>query len=44
MVFFSIETEVQITLENIPVVNEFLEVFPKDISGLPPKRKVEFAI
>ncbi|GJY48196.1 hypothetical protein Tco_0438152 [Tanacetum coccineum] len=26
-------------LENIPVVREFLEVFPKDLPGLPPVRQ-----
>ncbi|GJV63789.1 putative reverse transcriptase domain-containing protein [Tanacetum coccineum] len=31
-------------LENIPVVREFLEVFPEDLPGLPPVRQVEFQI
>ncbi|GJX31557.1 putative reverse transcriptase domain-containing protein [Tanacetum coccineum] len=31
-------------LEDILVVREFLEVFPKDLSGLPPVRQVEFQI
>ncbi|GKC26272.1 putative reverse transcriptase domain-containing protein [Tanacetum coccineum] len=31
-------------LEDIPVVREFLEVFPKDLPGLPPLRQVEFQI
>ncbi|GJX60390.1 putative reverse transcriptase domain-containing protein [Tanacetum coccineum] len=31
-------------LEDIPVVREFLEVFPKDLLGLPPVRQVEFQI
>ena len=31
-------------LEDIPVVKEFLDVFPDDISGLPPDREVEFTI
>ncbi|GJV77978.1 putative reverse transcriptase domain-containing protein, partial [Tanacetum coccineum] len=31
-------------LEYIPVVREFLEVFPEDLSGLPPTRQVEFQI
>nr|GEV55603.1 putative reverse transcriptase domain-containing protein [Tanacetum cinerariifolium] len=31
-------------LEDIPVVREFLEVFPEDIPGLPPVRQVEFLI
>nr|GFB02538.1 putative reverse transcriptase domain-containing protein [Tanacetum cinerariifolium] len=31
-------------LENIPVVREFPDVFPKDLLGLPPVRQVEFQI
>ncbi|GKA56815.1 hypothetical protein Tco_0755887, partial [Tanacetum coccineum] len=31
-------------LEDIPVIREFPGVFPKDLSGLPPSRKVEFSI
>ncbi|GKB21451.1 putative reverse transcriptase domain-containing protein [Tanacetum coccineum] len=31
-------------LEDIPVVKEFLDVFPKDLPGLPPVRQVEFQI
>ncbi|KAD3067306.1 hypothetical protein E3N88_35186 [Mikania micrantha] len=31
-------------IENIPVVKDFPEVFPEDISGLPPMRQVEFHI
>ncbi|GJX84637.1 reverse transcriptase domain-containing protein [Tanacetum coccineum] len=31
-------------LEDIPVVREFLKVFPKDLPGLPPVRQVEFQI
>jgi hypothetical protein len=30
--------------EDINVVSEFPDVFPEDLSGMPPKRKVEFAI
>nr|GEW40021.1 reverse transcriptase domain-containing protein [Tanacetum cinerariifolium] len=30
--------------EDIPVVREFLEVFPEDLPGLPPVRQVEFKI
>ena len=32
------------TIKDIPVANEFHEVFPKDISRLPPAREVQFAI
>jgi hypothetical protein len=31
-------------IEDIPVVCEFLNVFPDDLSRLPPDRKVEFKI
>nr|GEX62758.1 putative reverse transcriptase domain-containing protein [Tanacetum cinerariifolium] len=31
-------------LENIPVVREFLDVFPEDLPGLPTVRQVEFQI
>nr|GEY15863.1 reverse transcriptase domain-containing protein [Tanacetum cinerariifolium] len=31
-------------LENIPVVREFLDVFPKQLPGLPPVHQVEFQI
>ena len=31
-------------LHDIPVVNEFISVFPKDLPGLPPDREVMFEI
>ncbi|GKC95868.1 hypothetical protein Tco_1161310, partial [Tanacetum coccineum] len=31
-------------LEDVPIVQDFLEVFPKDLPGLPPTRQVEFQI
>ncbi|GJZ20137.1 putative reverse transcriptase domain-containing protein [Tanacetum coccineum] len=31
-------------LEDIPIVREFPGVFPKDLTGLPPSREVEFCI
>ena len=31
-------------LASIPVVGEFLDVFPEDLPGLPPDREVEFSI
>jgi hypothetical protein len=31
-------------IEIIKVVSEFPDVFPKDLPGMPPERKVEFAI
>ena len=32
------------TLESVPVVNEFPEVFPDDLSGVPPEREIDFGI
>ena len=37
-------TEASPDLACIPVVCEFLDVFPKDLPGLPPDRDVEFSI
>ena len=34
----------KVTLDNVPVVCEFLDVFPEDLSGLPPDREFEFEI
>ncbi|KAI3775001.1 hypothetical protein L1987_49569 [Smallanthus sonchifolius] len=31
-------------IDDIPIVREFLEVFPEDLPGLPPHRQVEFQI
>nr|GEV27584.1 hypothetical protein [Tanacetum cinerariifolium] len=31
-------------LEDVPIVRDFLEVFPKDLPGIPPARQVEFQI
>ncbi|GJT85934.1 putative reverse transcriptase domain-containing protein [Tanacetum coccineum] len=31
-------------LEDVPIVQDFPKVFPKDLSGLPPTRQVEFQI
>ncbi|GJV60388.1 putative reverse transcriptase domain-containing protein [Tanacetum coccineum] len=31
-------------LKDVPIVQDFLEVFPEDLSGLPPARPVEFQI
>ncbi|XP_070034731.1 uncharacterized protein [Nicotiana tomentosiformis] len=32
------------TLESVPVVSEFLEVFPDKLSGIPPDREIDFGI
>ena len=34
----------QLKIEDIPVVNEFIDVFPDELPGLPPERVVDFAI
>ena len=42
---YVVETGKEGTLvDKIPVVREFLDVFPDDIAGLPPDREVEFTI
>ncbi|GAU34562.1 hypothetical protein TSUD_29080 [Trifolium subterraneum] len=44
MVFGSLKLEGGVKLKEIPVVSEFSDVFPEDISDLPPEREVEFSI
>ena len=34
----------QVNLEDIPVIKEFLDVFPEELLGLPPKREVDLTI
>ncbi|XP_070035448.1 uncharacterized protein [Nicotiana tomentosiformis] len=31
-------------LQSVPIVREFLEIFPDDLPGLPPKRIIDFGI
>ena len=31
-------------VENVPIVCEFLDVFTKELPGLPPEREIEFCI
>jgi len=38
------EIEEEVKLKNIAVVQNFPEVFPNDIPGLPPNREIEFSI
>ncbi|XP_070040575.1 uncharacterized protein [Nicotiana tomentosiformis] len=33
-----------ISIENVPVVREFSDVFPEDLPGLPPVREIDFGI
>ncbi|GAU35775.1 hypothetical protein TSUD_61360 [Trifolium subterraneum] len=44
MVFGSLKLEGGVKLEEIPVVSEFSDVFPEDISDLPPEREAKFSI
>ncbi|TYK14194.1 ty3-gypsy retrotransposon protein [Cucumis melo var. makuwa] len=36
--------EVDVSLSSEPVVRDYLDVFPEELSGLPPHREIEFAI
>ena len=38
------QVEQKLRPEDVPVVQEFLEVFPEDLPGLPPNREIEFVI
>ncbi|GKF72778.1 hypothetical protein Tco_0208892, partial [Tanacetum coccineum] len=43
-VISSIRTQKERRIKDVPVVKDFPEVFPEDLSGLPPIRQVEFHI
>ena len=34
----------KLKIEDIPVLNEFTDVFPEEIPGLPPRRELDFTI
>nr|GFB00500.1 hypothetical protein [Tanacetum cinerariifolium] len=38
------EKSKEMRLEDVPIVQDFMEVFPKDFPGLPPIRQLEFQI
>jgi hypothetical protein len=40
----SLHHMVELNLEDIHVVREFLDVFPDDLPGIPPERAIEFKI
>ena len=44
MMISSLEAEGELEIRNLPIVNEFPEVFPNDVPGLPPERELEFSI
>ena len=39
-----VDKDSEVSLRDIPMVREFPDVFPEDLSGLPPDREIEFAI
>ncbi|KAJ8764928.1 hypothetical protein K2173_010393 [Erythroxylum novogranatense] len=39
-----VDSRVEQRLEDIPVIREFLDVFPDELPGLPPDREIEFGI
>jgi len=43
-VMLNVASESYISPSDIPIVNEYLDVFPSDITSLPPEREVEFSI
>jgi hypothetical protein len=42
--FASLKLEGEVEINELPVVQEFSDVFPEDISDVPPEREVEFTI
>lgn len=42
--YISTEKKEKLSLEETPVVNEYPDVFPEDLPGLPPQREVDFHI
>ncbi|MCI67490.1 cellular nucleic acid-binding protein, partial [Trifolium medium] len=42
--FVSLKLESRVKVEELPVVCEFPDVFPGDVSDVPPEREVEFTI
>jgi len=44
MILSNLEIETKVSMCDLPIVREFPEVFPKDISSLPSEREIEFSI
>jgi hypothetical protein len=42
--YLSVDNKEANPIEDIRIVSEFLDVFPEELPGMPPERKVEFAI
>jgi hypothetical protein len=43
-VMLTVASESDISPSDIPIVSEYLDVFPADITSLPPEREIEFSI
>ncbi|GAU51879.1 hypothetical protein TSUD_416640 [Trifolium subterraneum] len=43
-IMFTISSESSLSPSDIPIVREYLDVFPKEINSLPPEREIEFSI
>jgi len=44
MMFASLNVESETGVGDFPIVNEFIDVFPDEITALQPEKKVKFAI
>ncbi|KAK2452132.1 hypothetical protein QL285_011125 [Trifolium repens] len=44
VMFASLKIENEVGIKELPVVQEFPDVFPEDVSDMPPEREVEFTI
>jgi hypothetical protein len=38
------EEKLEHRIEEIPIIKEFVDVFPKELPGIPPDREIEFTI
>ncbi|XP_012567838.1 uncharacterized protein, partial [Cicer arietinum] len=44
MILASFEFEEKVVIRDVPIVCKFPEVFPEDVTSLPPEREIEFSI
>ncbi|XP_073223392.1 uncharacterized protein [Cicer arietinum] len=44
MILASLEFEEKVVIRDVPIVCDFPEVFPEDVTSLPPEREIEFSI
>ncbi|MCI63770.1 cellular nucleic acid-binding protein, partial [Trifolium medium] len=44
MMFASLKLEGGVKMEELPIVCKFPDVFPEDVTDVPPKREVKFTI